>query len=791
MNRLRTFIIDIHRRSIWQVLGIYLVGSWLGYQVIHALTDGLGLPAWVPPFAVVLFIIGLPIVLATAFVQEGLPQAGSMGPADPTLLPDVERFGTATFEDRQNDTGRPAADSNPAESAPSRAASLLTWRRALVGGFTAFVLLGLSAGSYMGMRVAGIGPAGTLLGRGDITELDRLVLADFGATGADTLLAAAITDALRIDLEQSRAVSLVSPTYVQGSLQRMDQPSGARLPEVIALQLAQREGLKAVITGDIARVGNSFTVNARVLRASDGEPLVSVREPARTEADLLDAVDRLSRRLRERVGESLRTVRASEPLAQVTTGSIEALQLFSQASRLQVSGTSTDADRARQLAEQAIAIDPEFAMAYRLLAFISGNNVFDGPRARAMMTRAYELSDRLTERERLLTVASYHRTVTGENERAITAYEQVLARYPDDLSALNNVAVIYSEQGDRDQAAEMYRRLIEQDSTRRISHANLIVALAGSGRVEDAQAALELTRRRFPTDPQLHRFEAIVHAARGDLAAAERSAETFVTEARAALPRALGVGDLAVLASMRGRPARAFAQADEMLTLLLQGDARAAVMVIAVQLGIARIQDLGEPPAAVTTAVEARLRELGFDTVPPEERPYPSLAVLYAAAGQHARSRELRDSFARDVVEPSGQRSLEVALLVLDGELLIFEGRAAEGARLLRSARERSGCDRCYIPLLAWAFDEAAMPDSAVAYYEKYLATPIALGPIEFRWRTRALMRTAELQAARGDRDRARLHYGRLLELWNDPEPSMRPRVEAVRSRLAALMGPG
>ena len=73
MNSLRKLIREIHRRSLWQVLGIYLVTSWVAYQVILSLTDGLGLPDWVPPLAIVLFIIGLPIVLATAFVQEGPP----------------------------------------------------------------------------------------------------------------------------------------------------------------------------------------------------------------------------------------------------------------------------------------------------------------------------------------------------------------------------------------------------------------------------------------------------------------------------------------------------------------------------------------------------------------------------------------------------------------------------------------------------------------------------------------------------------------------------------------------
>lgn len=788
MNRLRAIVVEIHRRSIWQVLAIYLVGSWIAYQVIHALTDGLGLPLWVPAFAVVLFIIGLPIVLATAFVQEGPPPARFAAPRDPTLLPDIERFGEPVIASDAADA-RGVTVGAPAPR-PGRATRLLTWGRALGGGVAAFLLLGLGTGGYMGMRAAGIGPAATLLSRGDLTDEDRLVLADFGATGPDTLLAAAITDALRIDLEQSPAVSLASAPFLQGAQQRMGRPQGAGLPEPVALQLAQREGLKVVITGDIARLGEAFTVHARVLRASDGEPLVSERERARGEADLLDAVDRLSRKLRERIGESLRSVRASEPLAQVTTGSIEALQLYSQAARLHISGSSNDAERAAQLAEQAIAIDPEFAMAYRLLGIISGNAIFDFSHSTAMLTRAYELGERLTERERLATSAAYHRDVSGEMERAIAAYEQLLSRYPDDLSALNNVAIIYNEQGDRDRAVKLYARIVAEDTTRRISHTNLVSALAGSGRVDEAQAALDLTKRRFPDDPQNERFQAIVHVARGDLPAARRSAETFRAEVRAPLARVLGAGSLHVISVLSAQPARAAEHRREMLDLLQQANATAGALVVASIHAAVRIEE-DEPADRVLGELEAYLAQHGFSGVPPAERSYPELAVVYAIAGRHGRARELRDEFQREVVAPTGLRADEIALQALDGRLLVHEGRAAEGARLLRAARERGGCVRCLVPEIAWAFDEAAMPDSAIAYYDMYLDTPLALGPVELRWRTRSLLRAAELHAAAGNNDRARLYYGRLLELWADPEPSMRPRVDAVRASLTRLMGAG
>jgi eukaryotic-like serine/threonine-protein kinase len=795
VKRLRAIIIEVHRRSIWQVLGVYLVGSWLGYQVILALTDGLGLPQWVPPFAVVLFIIGLPIVLATAFVQEGPPAARPAAPRDPTLLPGIERFDGSRLGDDEPVGGGTPGDTEPPRDgtagggAPRHegAAGLFTWRRALSGGVVAFLFLALSAGGYLGMRAAGIGPAATLLSRGDLSDEDRLVLADFSATGTDTLLAVAITDALRIDLEQSRAVSLASTSFLQGAQQRMGRPQGARLLEADALQLAVREGLKAVITGDIARVGGAFTVNARVLRASDGEPLISVREQARGEADLLDAVDRLSRRVRERIGESLRTVRASEPLAQVTTGSIEALQLYSQATRLHLAGSSDETDRAVRLAEQAIAIDSGFAMAYRLVGIISSNALFDRGRALAMLTRAYELGERLTERERLTTTAAYHREA-GDTDRAVAAYEQLLTRFPDDLSALNNVAMLYGQQGDMARAVELYARIVEEDSTRRLSHTNLVYELAASGRVEEAQAALELARRRFPEDPSLDRAQASVYAASGDLTGARRSSEVFIASSRAPLARVLGMGNLAVLDVMGGRPARALIHHREMTGLLQQAGAVAGALMVRSRFSLIRIEDWGEPADRVVAELDEFLAQHELDAMPPGERPYAAVAVAFAAAGQNVRAREVRDRFQREVVAPAGLRSDEIELQVLDGQLLVYEGRAAEGVRLLRGARERMRCSRCLVPKIAWAFEAAAMPDSALAYYDLYLATPLAPGPVDVRWRTRAMLRAAELHEAAGDVERARLYYGRVLELWADSEPSMRPRVQAVRASLARLM---
>jgi hypothetical protein len=152
MQPLRRLIAEVHRRSIWQVLMIYLVGSWVGYQVILSVADGVGLPDWVPGFAIILFIIGLPIVMATAFVQEGGPLPRSSQPLDLTL---IDEFGGGRTE-------------GPAPA--TRMRHVLTWKRALGLGVAAFVLLGTTAGGYVGLRGAGVGPFATLLTRGAIRE---------------------------------------------------------------------------------------------------------------------------------------------------------------------------------------------------------------------------------------------------------------------------------------------------------------------------------------------------------------------------------------------------------------------------------------------------------------------------------------------------------------------------------------------------------------------------------------------------------------------------------------------
>ncbi|MBE0594833.1 MAG: protein kinase, partial [Gemmatimonadales bacterium] len=340
--------------------GVFGLAALTVLAVCFVLVRELGLPAWVLVGAIGLLVIGLPIVVATSVVQR----------------------------DRGVKVGGVRA--------------LLTWRNTLVGGGLAFGMLALVTGGYAASRVLGIGPAGTLLATGAISERERIILADFDNRTDDPSHGATVTELFRIGLSRSQAVSVLDPTQVARILRLMARDPADGVSDSIAMLAAEREGIKAVVTGEIVSVGSGFSISVRLVSVAGGV-LTAQQATARSEDDIVTAVDELSLALRERFGESLRTIARARPLEQVTTGSHAALRVFSQGLQAWNQG---DIARSMQLLEEAIALDTTFAMAYRKLAIILNNN--DERRARAVeaATKAYQFRDRLTERERYMVTAA-------------------------------------------------------------------------------------------------------------------------------------------------------------------------------------------------------------------------------------------------------------------------------------------------------------------------------------------------------------------------------------------------
>lgn len=291
IHPLRKLAREIHRRSVWQVLGLYVLFSWAIHRLVATATEVAGLPTWTPGMALWLLAIGLPVVLATAVVQGGLPGLRIVDVADPNELPGL------------------TPDEVHVIPAPPYVLRFFTWRNATLGGVMAGTLLVGSVAAYLTMWGLGIGPVGSLLALGLVSEGDVVVVADFEGHVDDVALASAVREALHADLSRSAVVTVLDAARLAEAMVRMGNAPETALPSALALRLASREDIPVVIDGGVLRIGDAYRVYARILSA-DGTALARFDEVVADVEGLEEKGTVLSARLREKLGESLRSIRA-------------------------------------------------------------------------------------------------------------------------------------------------------------------------------------------------------------------------------------------------------------------------------------------------------------------------------------------------------------------------------------------------------------------------------------------------------------------------------------------------
>lgn len=777
MTFFKRLIHEAHRRSLWQVLGIYLLGAWFAYEVVLALVEGLGLPDWVPPFAVVLIVIGLPIVLATAFVQEGVPDLRRSDERIESLLNGIE-----LIEEDVPYATPSAASVRPTGSFLERH---LTWGRAVRGGVLAFALLGLATTGFMGMRQLGVGGAATLFSSGALEEGAPILLAEFAAEGVDPLLADAVTRALRVDLENSRAVRVYEEGRVKESLARMQRAPDTRIDEAVARDLAQREGLKAVIVGEVTGVGGVHVLTARVITPDSGRVLTSARERATDAAEVIDAVDRLSAALRERIGESLRTIRTSEPLAQVTTGSLAALQKYEQA--LRVWNDDPEHTRALALLEEALAIDPSFAMAWRKVG-AAYQNRDDRARTVLAMTRAYEMRDRLPDRERYAATGSYMLNVPQDLDAAIRAQQALVGQYPDDVVGWHNLGLALSYAGRHAEAAEASLRSIEVNNGAPLfsTYLNLMGTQVELGRIDEAARTVASAQSVLPDQPGVKFLVGALTRVRGDITAAEGVVREM---ARTGPPGVAGFAGEFIAETLEGtgrldageRERHALAEQRER-----EGRPEGAYQQL-ISAALARLVIAGDE-AGARALVEEALARWPIDGLPVLNRPHGVIAFAYALAGERvAAERHLARLLGE--VRPTLPRAEYPDELRARFILAVDAGETARAEALLRELEATPDfCGVCKIFERGFLFDQLGQVDSAAAAFERLVEHPGARGQ-SFLFYGPALERLAQIRDGQGRAADAVRYYARLVELWQNADPELRPRVDSARRRIAALGG--
>jgi len=750
---------------VWQVLAVYVGVSWAVLQVVDVLTQNMGLPTWVFPFALVLLLIGLPMMLATAIIQgrgSGVePAATPAAAADQTPTAAAPKL---TPEDRATDS---LLDRR----------KLFTWKNALLGGAAAVTLFLTVMGGYGFARRAGLGSAGTLVAKGLIEDGERIILAHFSG---NLDMAEAATMALRVDLSQSPTVTLADPLFISAVLARMERPADTPLDENVALEAAVREGIKAVVAGDVASVGGGYVFTARLVAAQSGQDLLNVRESAPDSSKVLETIDRLSRRMRERMGESLGSIRASAPLDRATTTSLEALRKYSQAL---ASDDGGDRDLARALLREALEIDSTFAMAWRKLAVFDAFT--DPSAARAAATRAYELRELLTDRERYITIGTYHSNVTGDVEAGITAYRALLDQYPNDTWALNNLSILYGRQGNPAAGTELLARAIALDPYSPNAYVNLSATLHFLGDRDSAWVVASKLEEAAPGHPWVEQLRSRMAAAEWDFETAQENADVLVRSGRSDARRQ-GLDLQSWIDVARGQlhaSDRHFEDAQVAEDPVALADFQAWNELVVRQQRVSAVQKL---ESALASAGDIDTLDGGSGR-----------ALFFALAGEAEQARRWRDADRRaDQTYASQPAPVRAAIdATFEAYVAYGEGRFTDAVASLRQAERE--LDSFFAGLgereLSWdlarAFDQAGMADSAVARYEVSLDHGDSFGLDDStRQIPITLERLARLYDARGDLEQAAGYYGRFVELWADADPDLQPRVEAARARLEEIV---
>src|SRR5437870_4172154 len=633
--------------------------------LVYALLQLLGLPGWVLPGAIGLLAVGLPIVVWTGVIERRRALARTTGRA----------------------------------IAPVGLHRWFTWRRALLGGVGAFGTLGVGTAIYMGMRLLGIGPVGTLVASGVLAARDRLVLAEFENHTSDTTLGRSVSEAFRVDLAQSPVVRLLDPSGLADALQRMNRDRATPLDVGMARELAQREGVKAVVRGAIDPVGRGFVLSAELVSAADGAVLVAVRENARDDGAIIEAIDRLSKKLRERIGESLKTIRGSEPL------------------------------------------------------------------------------------ERHLDVANYCTFAEFDRAKAAAAYRAALEVEPEDVSALNNLALLLNEMRQFAEAESLALRA----TALRLSpppFGNAIRAQIGLGKLAEAAKTVDRFEQRAAGNPFLLVF-------RSRLAEARRAYDSAEAYQRARLQgtdlarRANTYFTLAALHLVRGRLAEAEAAGRAYMETSERRGLPGAYLDGAVGLALLNVRYRHATGTGRRT-VEAALARRPLTSIAAPDRPYLSLALFYAEAGDVPRAKALLADYAAAV--PDAQQRRDAFRRGAAAAVAMAEGRTPDAIAGYRAWYDESGCATCGLFELARAYERAGERDSALAVYQRAVTTPGRDRLLDEAATLGATYkRLGELHAERGGVEQARDYYGRFVELGAHADPELQPLVREVRQRLAGL----
>jgi tetratricopeptide (TPR) repeat protein len=333
-----------------------------------------------------------------------------------------------------------------------------------------------------------------------LTEKDTIVLADFANTTGDSVFDDSLRQALAAQLGQSPFLNILSDGKVRATLQLMGRSPDQRVTQSMAQEICQRDGGKAVLAGSIAQVGSTYNVILNAVNCSSGDTFATSSAQADSKDHVLDTLGRVGSEIRSKLGESLSSIeKFNVPVEAATTSSLAALKAYSMG--VQTNYGRGDAESI-SFFKEAVALDPNFAVAYTKLGVIY-NNLGQAGLAIENIKKAYELRDRTSEREKLYITAHYYGEATGELDKALENYLLWEREFPKDFIPYLNAGSIYSTLGQYEKSISETRLCQQIEPNDVIVYSNLAASYFNVNRLDEAKSVFDQSLALKLDDPAL------------------------------------------------------------------------------------------------------------------------------------------------------------------------------------------------------------------------------------------------------------------------------------------------
>jgi DNA-binding winged helix-turn-helix (wHTH) protein/tetratricopeptide (TPR) repeat protein len=607
---------------------------------------------------------------------------------------------------------------------------------------------------------------------------DSVLIADFENQTGDPRFDNALGTAFGVSIAQSRYANVYPRMQLEAVLRRMGRQQGERITASLGREICQRESVRGLIVSSITRTGQEYSLTAQLIDPQTGVPVRSYTERSHGQDHILDALDVLSKEVREALGESLYQIhQAGKPLPQVTTRSLSALQQYAEGSALWQRGKHRDGVA---LFKAAVAGDPDFAMAHAALGNAYYSFIYNQPEdGQKEYEEALSLLSRTTDRERMIIETHYAANRKHMSEAGVL-YSAYLSRYPDDAVMRYDYAYLLRNNGRSQDAIQQSIQVLRVLPDFANAYISIATACKALGRYSDA---LQAYSKAFEIEPQLltsgniNREYGFALVANGEVQKAEQVFSALLAKPET---RQNGLRSLAFLDLYHGRYASAQGRLQESLEIVKGQNSPLSVARVYLLLAItAEGNGDAKGKRQYLDAAGAGLKDFQLKVVFGA-----MLGDAYARAGLLDQAEEI----AAMITPVADQHNLEQMGYVhlLEGEIALSLGQRDRAIELLKQSdkEDQTGLS---IEALAHAYQQSGNVNEAIASWENMLsAADRSLGwEPQQRW-LEARYSLALAYSSRGDKQKARETLAALMNLWKNADPDL-PLLKQAKTEYAKL----